>query len=199
MNRGAWHGGHHPTAAASARDAITGVDDQEKRKGRQRSVVNGTLVVFELTCENLGAPMRQALINGLMVAALVIPTGLLSAAPASAADHHIYLAANGASARSAVVEPREAPISGDSTLFLSDMQWAQWSQPVRALMRCGHDGQGAGRGLADRARAGVRPRLLHHPATHAHRGGTRGPEPVHVRPDCTDLLTATNADIRNCR
>ena len=71
--------------------------------------------------------MRRALINGLMVAALVILTGLLTAAPTSAADRHIYLAANGASARSAVIEPREAPISGDSTLFLSHMKWAQWT------------------------------------------------------------------------
>jgi len=71
--------------------------------------------------------MRQALINGLIVTALVIFTGVLAAAPASATDRHIYLAANGASARSAVVEPREAPISGDSTLFLSEMKWAQWT------------------------------------------------------------------------
>jgi len=75
--------------------------------------------------------MRRAWINRLMVAALVIFTGLLAATPASAADRHIYLAANGANARSAVVEPREAPISGDSTLFLSDMTWAQWTNRAK--------------------------------------------------------------------
>jgi hypothetical protein len=75
--------------------------------------------------------MRRTLINGpivtVMAATLVILTGWLTAAPASAADRHIYLAANGATARSAAVEPREAPISGDSTLFLHDMAWTQWT------------------------------------------------------------------------
>jgi hypothetical protein len=72
--------------------------------------------------------MKRTAIYGsivvIMAAGLVVLGGWARSAPASASGRHVYLAANGANPRSAAVAPRDAPISVDSSLFLTDMTWA---------------------------------------------------------------------------
>jgi hypothetical protein len=74
--------------------------------------------------------MRRKLITGstMAIAAVIAAVPFGSALPASADDgQRVYLAANGKTAASAAVEPRTAPISMDSSLALSGMNWTSWA------------------------------------------------------------------------
>jgi hypothetical protein len=73
---------------------------------------------------------QRRVIHGTAVAIMTMALAVLGwvgSTPASAADRPIYLAANGANPRSAVVEPRDAAISVDSSLSLDNMVWTHWS------------------------------------------------------------------------
>jgi len=75
--------------------------------------------------------MRRKLITGtiLATAAVIAAAPLGSALSASADDdHRVYLAANGKTASSAAVEPSIAPISQDSSLALSGLNWTSWAK-----------------------------------------------------------------------
>ncbi len=78
----------------------------------------------------MGASMQRKLIHGAVVVIMALGVAVLGgwlwSAPASAAGRHVYLAVNGANPRSATVEPRDAAISVDSSLFLDGMTWTQW-------------------------------------------------------------------------
>jgi len=72
--------------------------------------------------------MRRKLITGsiAIAAAAVVALGG-SALSASADGNDVYLAANGKAASSAAVKPKTAPISRDSSLSLSGMNWTSWA------------------------------------------------------------------------
>jgi hypothetical protein len=80
--------------------------------------------------------MRRKLITGFAVATAAV----FAAAPAGAStlatagdthpageSHPVYVAANGKAASSAAVKPSAALVSQDSSLRLSGMNWATWS------------------------------------------------------------------------
>jgi hypothetical protein len=73
--------------------------------------------------------MRRKLITGSFVAiaavAAAVPFGVTLSASADS-GHTVYLAANGKAASSAAVQPAAAPISQDSSLALSGMNWSSW-------------------------------------------------------------------------
>jgi hypothetical protein len=73
--------------------------------------------------------MRRKLVIGSFVAiaaVAAVPFGSVLSASADG-SHPVYLAANGKAASSAAVKPGAAPVSQDSSLALSGMNWTSWA------------------------------------------------------------------------